>query len=138
MSLQQKIDQFYGKKFLYDNKEYAVVDVTIKEEKAIIRTNKRTFVFFESELVLFMNSVEFIVNANQVAPSSKSHNAEVIVSSPPAVKNVVKVNDKLMEMFDLISVDSNKENIAKAETMVKLSDAMVKNELIRLKLLQIK
>jgi hypothetical protein len=138
MSLQQKIDQFYGKKFRYDNKEYAVVDVMIRETKAVIRTDKRTFVFFESELVLFMNCVEFIVNANQVEPSSKSHNAEVIVSSPPAVKNVVKVNNKLMEMFDLISVDSNKENIAKAETMVKLSDAMVKNELIRLKLLQIK
>ena len=138
MSLQQKIDQFYGKKFRFDNKEFSVVDVTIRETKAVIRTDKRTFVFFESELVLFMNSVEFIVNANQVGISSKSHDAEVILETPPAVKNVAKVNEKLMEMFDLISTDSNKENIAKAETMVKLSDAMVKNELIRLKLLQIK
>lgn len=138
MSLELKIKEFYGKKFRYDGKEYAVVDVAIRETKAVIRTDKRTFVFFESELVLFMNSVEFIVNANQINFYSKTHDAEVILDPPPAVKQVSKVNEKLMEMFELISVDSNKENIAKAETMVKLSDAMVKNELIRLKLLQIK
>jgi hypothetical protein len=135
MTFQEKLDQFYGKKFRHDGKEYKVVDVCIRENKAVIRTNKRTFVYYESELVLFMNSIEFIVHANLQEWKPK----EVpVVSVINTETNSEKVNTKLMEMFDTICQNPTKENIDKADAMVRVSDAMVKNELIRLRFLTIK
>ena len=128
--LAEKLNQFYGKKFRHDGKEYAVVDVTVRDTKAVIRTDKRTFVFYESELALFIPSIEFITNGS-VEIGVKTH--DVTIVNP--VNNSEKVNNKLMEMFDKIVNHPSKENIAQAETMVKLSDAMVKNELMRLKYL---
>lgn len=137
MSLEEKVRQFYGKKFRFDGKEFAVVDVCVRENKAVIRTDKRTFVHFESELVLFMNSVEFIVNANMQMIGEVAHKAVVVPNPPETIKNTDKVNEKLMQMFDLVSASPSKEIIVQAETMVKLSDAMVKNELIKLRYKQI-
>lgn len=135
MTFQEKLDQFYGKKFRHDGKEFKVVDVCIRENKAVIKTNKRTFVYYESELVLFMNSVEFIVHANLQDWKPK----EVpVVSVINTETNSEKVNTKLMEMFDTICQNPTKENIDKADAMVRVSDAMVKNELIRLRFLTIK
>jgi hypothetical protein len=135
MTFQEKLDQFYGKKFRHDGKEFKVVDVCIRENKAVIRTNKRTFVYYESELVLFMNSIEFIVHANLQEWKPK----EVpVVSVINTETNSEKVNTKLMEMFDTICQNPTKENIDKADAMVRVSDAMVKNELIRLRFLTIK
>jgi hypothetical protein len=135
MTFQEKLDQFYGKKFRHDGKEFKVVDVCIRENKAVIRTNKRTFVYYESELVLFMNSIEFIVHANLQEWKPKE---APVVSVINTQTNSEKVNEKLMEMFDTICQNPTKENIDKADAMVRVSDAMVKNELIRLRFLTIK
>jgi len=101
----------------------------------VIRTNKRTFVYYESELVLFMNSIEFIVHANLQEWKPKE---APVVSVINTETNSEKVNEKLMEMFDTICQNPTKENIDKADAMVRVSDAMVKNELVRLRFLTIK
>lgn len=135
MSLENKLSQFYDKKFRYDGKEFKVADVCVRDGKGVIRTDKRTFVYYESELALFINSVEFIGNSSisqkKAFVPNLTHEAVLVREET----NAEKVNKKLMQMFEDISTNPSKENIEKADAMVRVSDAMVKNELIILKYL---
>jgi hypothetical protein len=143
-SLEEKVREFYGKNFRYDGKEFKVADVSVVDNRAVIRTDKRSFVYYESEFEMFLNSCVFVQNKR--AEKARIANYPVVVNEvkpdipeiSTTVKNASKVNEKLMEMFDTICQNPTKENIDKADAMVRVSDAMVKNELIRLRFLTIK
>jgi hypothetical protein len=129
MTLDDKLQFLYQKEFWYQNKLYFCIDVAKKEDKFVVKTKQRSFVFFESEFVVFYDS---LVIDNSVKPPAvkKVHNA-VVMKEPTCVK----VNEALMDMFEKISGETvDQEVLKKADMMVKISDAMVKNELLRLKL----
>jgi hypothetical protein len=130
MTNDDKLKFLYGREFKYQNKVFQCVDVKRTEEKFIVKTKQRSFVFYESEFELFYQDLNFDVNTK--LPKSKVHQAVVIQEQPICVQ----VNEKLLEMFDQVSKTKkpNKELLQKATTMVQLSDAMVKNELLRLKI----
>jgi hypothetical protein len=130
MTNDDKLKFLYGREFKYQNKVFQCVDVKRTEEKFIVKTKQRSFVFYESEFELFYEDLNFDVNTK--LPKSKVHQAVVIQEQPICVQ----VNAKLMDIFQLISETDNpeKELLQKANTMVQLSDAMVKNELLRLKI----
>jgi hypothetical protein len=130
MSNDEKLQFLYEREFKYQNKVFNCVDVKRTEEKFIVKTKQRSFVFFESEFELFYSSLNFDINKK--LPNVKVHDAVVIKEQPICVQ----VNAKLLDMFEQVSniEKPNKELLQKASTMVQLSDAMVKNELLRLKI----
>ena len=57
--MQSKLDHFVNAAFKLDNKIYNVLEVSVKSLKASIKTDRRTFVLYESELDDLIEKVVF-------------------------------------------------------------------------------
>jgi hypothetical protein len=129
------IEDFKDAAFMYEGKKYIVIAAKINGAKAIIKTNKRTFVFLESEFQAFYDEITFVpvvdvkkeLNPIQVQPyveitsKSTSLNAEVIQAN--SLSN--RIVTKLEVMFDELSNSPTEESYKKAKSMVDTSNAIM-------------
>lgn len=129
------IENFVNTAFTYEGKKYVVTYAKIIGAKAIIKTDKRTFVFLESEFKAFYDVIVFVpvvdvqkeFKPTQVQPyveitsKSTSLNAEVIQAN--SISN--RVISKLEMMFDELSNSPTEETYKKAKSMVDTSNAMM-------------
>ena len=133
-----------GKAFEFEKKIYTVKSVSYKDLKFIIYTDKRTFVFFESELDVFIQDliwvevqkpdVKFekggIYTPNKFFPLEKKHTAEVITVNSRSLR----IANRLEEVFNEISSgDLSDDKLKKATAMVNISNAIVANEVLNLR-----
>ena len=140
------IEDFQNAAFTYEGKKYVVISAKINSAKAIIKTDKRTFVFLESEFKEFYDAITFVpvldvkkeLNPMQVQPyveitsKSTSLHAEVIQANQLSVR----LTDSLEEIFREIAYgDPGEKTFRKAEAMVRATNAIVAVQLANYKYL---
>lgn len=154
--MQSKLDQFVGERFIYKTLHYKVQRVKVNLDKAVIVTDRRTFVLTEKELDDLMNNIKFIDVENfpkkswvptpemieVIDPVQEvetndlvvQHNA-VMVAQP---SNAQKVSSKLMDVFESLMDEPTEELYKKAAAMVNMGNSIVNAELAHWKLLTLK
>lgn len=156
--MQNKLNQFVGERFIFSTLEYKVLEVKIVNQKATIKTDRRTFVFLESELDDFMEVIKFVDVENfskkSIEPKKELHvqtiwsqeqNIQQVAKYSPlqaeivvAESNAQKVSNKLMEVFNLLADSPTEETYKKASAMVNLSNSIVNVQMAQIKFLSLK
>lgn len=156
--MQNKLNQFVGVRFSYNTLIYKVLEVKIVNQKATIKTDRRTFVFLERELDDFTQAIKFLeVKTSKLTDGSVEKSLEVqkiwssenegekeVQLSPlqaeiiVAESNSSKVNAKLMDMFDLLSKKPTEMTFKQASAMVNVSNAIVSVQMAQFKFLSLK
>ena len=156
--MQNKLNQFVGERFIFSTLEYKVLEVKIVNQKAAIKTDRRTFVFLESELDDFMEAIKFVDIENfpkkaveqkkelqvQTIWSQEQSAQELVKPSPlqaeivVAESNAQKVSNKLMEVFDSLADNPTEETYKKAQAMVNVSNSIVAVQMAQIKFLSLK
>lgn len=131
-----------GSVFKYGCKEFTVQSIKIVNCKMVIRTDKQTFVKDSLQFDHFMNemvvvdatkivTLKPVIMNTDVVSKNQVFEAEVIRTN----SNSKKISESLLAMFDMISLDATPENLKKAEVMVKISNAIVINEMANFKVI---
>jgi hypothetical protein len=156
--MQNKLNQFIGERFIFSTLEYKVLEVKIVNQKAAIKTDRRTFVFLESELTDFMESIKFLDVENfdkKAVEPKKELQVETIWSQEQNVPEVAKtsvlqaeivmaestahkVSNKLMEVFEMLANSPTEETYKKAAAMVNVSNSIVNVQMAQIKFLSLK
>ena len=139
--LKEKIKQLPpGTVFKIGFKELTVENITATFEKIIIKTNKQTFVKdakqfddFFGEIIILDKNKPLKNKIKVMVPDVKKQvfDAEVIRTNG----NSKKISEALMAIFDEITHFPTPESLKKAEVMVKLSNAIVINEMANFKVI---
>lgn len=158
--MKEKLKLFEDAIFLWNGREYKVMNAKILDHKASIITNRQTFVKYESELDSFINEITFIDKSNTLDSSEvvvkkeedrkklveetkkegvviyqSVHHAEIIGANERALR----ISEKLESVFDEISAGcADDKLLKKADAMLKVSNAIVNNEMMRFKYLNLK
>jgi hypothetical protein len=157
--MKEKLKLFENATFLWGGREYVVRNTKIIDLKASIFTDRQTFVKYESELDSFLNEIKFIdksvsvqseflvekelqrqevvqeIKEQGIAIVQSVHHAEIM----DANNRAIRISDKLEDVFNEISSgEFDDQKYKKAEAMVKLSNAIVSNEMTRFKYLTLK
>lgn len=157
--MNEKLKLFENATFIWGGREYKVQRTKILDLKALIFTDRQRFVKYESELDSFLNEIKFIdksdsteldivnekevqrqevveeIKQSGVAVVQKVYHAEIM----DANNRAIRISDKLEEVFNEISSgEFDDQKYKKAEAMVKLSNAIVSNEMTRFKYLNLK
>lgn len=156
----EKLALFNNASFIWQGREYEVKNTKCMDLKACIYTNRQTFIKFESELDQFINEIKFIQKNTQGLIKKIDEDKELVrneliqIDEEKGVKHsievyhaeimdannrAIRISDKLEEAFnDLSEGDFDEKKYKKAESMVKLSNAIVANEMMRFKFLTLK
>lgn len=142
--MQTNIDQlFSGKIFLFENKTYKVISVKETNGKAVIKTDRQTFVRLESELTDFLFSIEFL--DEKIKQDSYCPTVDLIKELTPLKAEIIRINeqsrritDKLEDVFNDLSVNPSEETFKKAKAMVEASNAISNMQLTSYKFLALK
>jgi len=143
--MQSKVNQFIDKNFVYEGKLHKVQSVKIVNHKAVIKTDRLTFVKLESELDDFMAEIDFkelskleekeaFIPVNHVAKKEHVYQAEIIKTNTLSMR----ITDKLEAVFDEISNNPSEEAYKKASAMVSASNAIVNVQMANYKYLTLK
>lgn len=128
--MKEKLQQFENKSFVWQKKTYCVKEVFVKNLRAVIITDRRSFVWLESQLDEFIMEIGFFENTNEIAV--KEHNMKSDITSNALECEIIEQNglaarltEKLEGMFDLLEVDSSDQSLKKAKSMVDIANAIV-------------
>jgi hypothetical protein len=154
--MQNHLNKLNGKTFRYCGMLYKVLDTKIVNYKAVIKTDRQTFVKTESELNAFVDDIEF-VKEKLVSPAEKlveaimspkkeGEESEVFVSKSSVLQaeiivaesNAQKVTNKLMDVFNELSSNPTDETYKKAQAMVNVSNSIVNLQIAQIKFLMLK
>jgi hypothetical protein len=142
------IEDFQNAAFMYEGKKYVVIAAKINGTKAIVKTDKRTFVFLESEFNAFYDAIVFVpvidvkkeLNPMQAQPyveitsKSTSLHAEVVQANQLSVR----LTNSLEEIFNELAYgDPTDKTYRKAEAMVRATNAIVSVQLANYKYLSL-
>lgn len=128
--MEKKLQQFENKAFVWQKKTYIVKQVLIKNLRAIIVTDRRTFVWYESQLDDFMKEIVFLENKPELPAKNQSMvpvlgqdviECEIIEQNGLAAR----LTEKLEGMFDMVEADPSDETLKKAKSMVDLANTIV-------------
>lgn len=142
--LKEKIKMFAeGSEFLFEGKAYTVDKSEIKHEKAVILTDKRTFVLYENELVDFIEKISFTKDAHSISVvPEKLHpttleNVHLVIKQEIAISNqrANRMAGKMEEMFNRLADAPNEETIKQAQAMRDMSNSIVNVEMMKFKIL---
>jgi len=157
--MKEKLKLFENATFLWGGREYVVKNTKIIDLKASIFTDRQTFVKYESELDSFLNEIKFIdksvstesdvvnekeLQRHEVVQEIKEQGIAIVQSVyhaeiMDANNRAIRISDKLEDVFnELSSGEFDEKKYKKAEAMVKLSNAIVSNEMTRFKYLTLK
>jgi len=157
--MKEKLKLFENATFLWGGREYVVKNTKIIDLKASIFTDRQTFVKYESELDSFLNEIKFIdksvstesdvvnekeLQRQEVVQEIKEQGIAIVQSVyhaeiMDANNRAIRISDKLEDVFnELSSGEFDEKKYKKAEAMVKLSNAIVSNEMTRFKYLTLK
>lgn len=150
--MQENLNKLSGKAFKYCGSTYQVIEIKIVNYKAVVKTNRQTFVKTESELDVFMEDIEFVqlekkeastangIDLSAWKPKKKLvdgltvFNAEVVAAESAAQK----LSNKLMDVFDSLSDSPTEESYKKASAMVNVANSIVNVQMAQIKFLSLK
>lgn len=157
--MKEKLKLFENATFLWNGREYKVNNTKIHDLKASIFTDRQTFVKYESELDTFLNEIRFLdksvsiqspilvekelkrqevveqIKEDGISIVQKVHHVEIM----DANNRAQRISQKLEDVFnDISNGEFDEKKHKKAESMVKLSNAIVSNEMMRFKYLNLK
>ncbi|MNF74814.1 hypothetical protein D3C85_601370 [compost metagenome] len=150
--MRNQLNKLNGKSFRYCGNVYEVIETKVVNYKAVIKTNRQTFVKTESEFSGFMEDIEFVKKEKKEAVKNENVPADtwlpsdvLVAKSSPlqaeivvAESNATKVSNKLMEVFDLLAHDPTEETYKKAAAMVNVSNSIVNVQMAQIKFLTLK
>lgn len=145
--LKEKINLFVaGSEFVFEGKSFTIEKNEIKLEKAVISTDKRTFVFYENELdefiekITFIEKVPAIQGVSQELPVVKVDNVNLAIKAEIITSNqrANRISEKLEAMFDKLTDNPSDETLKQAKAMQDLSNSIVNVEMMKFKLLTAK
>lgn len=155
--MKEKLAKIDNTIFGYAGKVFKVLETKIVNSKAVIKTDRKTFVFLESELNEFWSDIN-IMESDAIIESKLSH---AVISSPknknwtpdksslpmkesPHKAEIIQANalslrmiDKLENVFNEISENPGDEVFKKADAMVKAANAIVNVQVASLKYLML-
>lgn len=151
--MKNTLKNFEGRSFKYCGKIYAVKEIKVINQKAVIKTDGQTFVKTDTELESFIGDIEFVATAQKAVNSKTAQvvkeswipaevvpakatplQAEIVV----AESNASKVANKLMEVFESLSESPNEATYKKAAAMVNVSNSIVNVQMAQIKFLSLK
>lgn len=146
--MKELIKEFDGKMFLYGFKIYTVESTKIVNQKAIIKTDLKIFVLYESDLLKLKKEIKFIEcmeNQVEVFGKDKSLSDESNLSSTAIIKDQVyktrEMNNKMCEalfgIFNELKENPTAQIYKKAEAMEKAANSIVNVQVATLKYLTI-
>lgn len=139
------VNELIDKIFSFENKEYKVTKVSVKFQKAVIETDKRTFVWFSHELSNFMDQI-VIINPDSLISKKEEWlpSNEVVSEITPLKAEIIHTNeqarritDKLEDIFNQLANDPREETYKKSKAMVDASNAIVNMQLANYKFLSL-
>ena len=137
-----------GKVFEFEGKKYVIEEASIKNFRFCVFTNRRNFVFLESEFGAFYDKVKWCDDfetstSDEVVESigNKLTTPVEIISFPVAddLQRSSRVSEKLEEMFNVLANEKevSDASLKKAKAMVDLSNSMVANAVMRVRLMSL-
>jgi hypothetical protein len=124
-----------GKAFVHKKTKYNVVATKIVNGVAVVRTDRQTFSFVPSDFEIWFENIDVFEASLSHANVTRKEwiPANVIPAKPPGLKpeviaaenNAVKVSNKLMEIFDVISSNPTDEAFKKASAMVQVANSII-------------
>jgi hypothetical protein len=135
-----------GKVFEFEAKKYVVQEAGVKNFRFCVFTDRRNFVFLESEFGAFYDKVkwydDFESSSNALETVVDKSVSKVEVLSFPVLDDVqrsVRVSEKLEDMFNALANETevSDANLKKAKAMVDLSNSIVANAVMRVRLMSL-
>jgi len=140
------VNELIDKIFSFENKEYKVTKVSVKFQKAVIETDKRTFVWFPHELKDFMEKIVLINPDSLVSEKEEWMPSNEVVSEITPLKAEIihtnaqarRITNKLEDVFNELATAPTEKTYKKAKAMVDASNAIVNMQLANYKFLSLK
>ena len=144
--MQTILNQLTDKIFTLEKRQYKVLEVFVKLEKAVIKTDKRSFVLYPHELqewigkIVIMNPDTLISNKEQWLPSKDIVSKMTVLKAEIIHTNAQsrRITDKLEAVFNQLSDKPGEEHFKQAKAMVDASNAIVNMQLANYKFLTLK
>lgn len=138
--MQSKLKQFYEKSFKLDFKIYVVEDYYVKQLKAYIKTDRRTFVLYESELDELLEKIEFVdpeIVTSETVVMAKPKPVSYGINAQITEQNCLSARmcKKLEEVFDDLTGEPDEKLFKKAQNMVGVANSIVNIQLANYKYL---
>lgn len=156
--MKEKLLKIENAIFGYDGKVFKVLETKVVNGKAVIKTDKRTFVFLETELNEFWSGINifesgglvieskisqaviaepqsenWIPNKNTLPLKESPHKVEIMQANALSVRMI----DKLENVFNELAESPGEEVYKKADAMVKAANAIVNVQVASLKYLML-
>jgi len=135
IDLKGELKKLNGETFVWNRIQYMVKKTAVVNNLFIIQTNRQSFNFLQSEFESWINKIEIIhlLLHDKNEDVRQSFPDKVVVAKPPISQteimmvenNAVKVSNKLMEIFDVISENPTDEALKKASAMVQVANSII-------------
>lgn len=142
--MEKNLQLFENRSFVYRNKTYIVLSCEIKSQKAVIMTDKRTWVLHSSELDQLISEIAFIETEDNDIEQQKSNKGLQVSPQKVLVAEIVKQNDlagrlteKLEDVFHLVERDFNEANLKKSKAMVEIANSIANVQMTAYKFLSL-
>lgn len=144
--MQTILNQLTDKIFTFEKKQYKVLEVFVKLEKAVIKTDKRSFVLYPHELQDWMDKIVIINPDLAISNKEEWLPSKDVVSEMTVLKAEIihtnaqarRITDKLEDVFNELAGRPKEETFKKAKAMVDASNAIVNMQLANYKFLSLK
>lgn len=161
--LLDKVKHLEGKEIIFSKINYKILELKDVSGRFIIKTDKRTFSFYPSEIDDWLSAIQVVdvVKEKEIVfakiyeqtivkytpdlpqlPVASLDTKESVKAIPAEIisTNSVtgKVADKLFEMFEILSGKPSESNYKQAKAMVEISNAIVNTQLAQLKFTTLK
>lgn len=142
------VSELIDKIFIYEGKKFKVSSVDVKNQKAVIVTDKRTFVFTSEGLNIFMDKIIVLndsLNSVEVIKKTGYQSKELVADMTVLKAEIIhsnaqsrRITDKLEAVFNELSANPKEETYKKARAMVDTSNALCSMQLVNLRFLSLK
>lgn len=121
-----------NRKFKFENKVFTVERTDNSVHKLYLYTDKRTFVFTESEYKAFVDKLEFVSTTTAVVSEEKEeHATHILPAQVTAVPDFSTLETGLMATFKQLQ-SGDEKIIPVAKQMVSIADAVCKIQLTKI------
>jgi hypothetical protein len=157
--LSNRVKHLEGKEIIFSKIRYRILELKDVSGRLVIKTDKRTFNFYPSEIDDWLSAIEVVdiekekeivaAKAYQETMTKYTSDLPQLQVSKEDVKAIPaeiistnsvtgKVADKLFEMFEILSGEPSESNYKQAKAMVEMSNAIVNTQLAQLKFITLK
>lgn len=118
----EQYDKYIGKEYCYGKKNFRINDIKEVQQKTVVKTTYRTYVFYQTDAIQFFNDLKPYVKKMKTVISQDS---EYSKTSGDAIKDV---------LFEAIeNVKKNKDYVQQANAICNLTSQLINIKKLELK-----